>query len=44
LSRANDSFFEYDMMGEIVLAIENGADAVDIGKTIHSQTTLGASA
>ena len=30
-----------DMIGEIALAIEMGADAVDIGKTIHSQPTLG---
>ena len=24
-----------DMIGEVALAIEMGADAVDIGKTIH---------
>ena len=32
-----------DMLGEIVLAIEMGADAVDIGKTIHPHPTLGES-
>ncbi|MES2510594.1 MAG: dihydrolipoyl dehydrogenase [Pseudomonadota bacterium] len=32
-----------DMIGEIVLAIEMGADAVDIGKTIHAHPTLGES-
>ena len=31
------------MIGEIALAIEMGADAVDIGKTIHSHPTLGES-
>ena len=31
------------MIGEIVLAIEMGADAVDIGKTIHPHPTLGES-
>ena len=30
-----------DMIGEIALAIEMGADAVDIGKTIHPHPTLG---
>ncbi|SDI66936.1 dihydrolipoyl dehydrogenase [Propionivibrio dicarboxylicus] len=30
-----------DMIGEITLAIEMGADAVDIGKTIHPHPTLG---
>ncbi len=30
-----------DMIGEVVLAIEMGADAVDIGKTIHPHPTLG---
>ncbi len=30
-----------DMIGEICLAIEMGADAVDIGKTIHPHPTLG---
>ena len=29
--------------GEIALAIEMGADAVDIGKTIHPHPTLGES-
>ena len=29
------------MIGEIALAIEMGADAVDIGKTIHPHPTLG---
>ncbi|BAP88756.1 dihydrolipoamide dehydrogenase [Burkholderiales bacterium GJ-E10] len=29
-----------DLIGEIVLAIEMGADAVDIGKTIHPHPTL----
>jgi dihydrolipoamide dehydrogenase len=29
-----------DMIGEIALAIEMGADAVDIGKSIHSHPTL----
>jgi hypothetical protein len=32
-----------DMIGEIVLAIQMGADAVDIGKTIHPPPTLGQS-
>ena len=32
-----------DMVGEIALAIEMGADAVDIGKTIHPHPTLGES-
>jgi len=32
-----------DMIGEIALAIELGADAVDIGKTIHPHPTLGES-
>ena len=31
------------MIGEIALAIEMGADAVDIGKTIHPHPTLGES-
>ena len=31
------------MVGEIALAIEMGADAVDIGKTIHPHPTLGES-
>jgi dihydrolipoamide dehydrogenase len=30
-----------DMIGEICLAIEMGADALDIGKTIHPHPTLG---
>jgi len=30
-----------DMIGEIALAIEMGADAVDIGKTIHPHPPLG---
>ncbi|MBP9714111.1 MAG: dihydrolipoyl dehydrogenase [Sterolibacterium sp.] len=30
-----------DMIGEIALAIEMGADAIDIGKTIHPHPTLG---
>jgi dihydrolipoamide dehydrogenase len=30
-----------DLIGEIVLAIEMGADAVDIGRTIHPHPTLG---
>jgi len=30
-----------DMIGEIALATEMGADAVDIGKTIHPHPTLG---
>jgi dihydrolipoamide dehydrogenase len=30
-----------DMIGEIALAIEMGADYVDIGKTIHPHPTLG---
>lgn len=30
-----------DMIGEIALAIEMGADGVDIGKTIHPHPTLG---
>jgi dihydrolipoamide dehydrogenase len=32
-----------DLVGEIALAIEMGADAVDIGKTIHPHPTLGES-
>ena len=32
-----------DMIGEIALAIEMGADPVDIGKTIHPHPTLGES-
>jgi dihydrolipoamide dehydrogenase len=32
-----------DMIGELALAIEMGADAVDIGKTIHPHPTLGES-
>ena len=32
-----------DMIGEIALAIEMGADAFDIGKTIHPHPTLGES-
>jgi dihydrolipoamide dehydrogenase len=32
-----------DMLGEIVLAIEMGADEIDIGKTIHPHPTLGES-
>ena len=32
-----------DMIGEIALAIEMGADAADIGKTIHPHPTLGES-
>ncbi|WP_018749668.1 dihydrolipoyl dehydrogenase [Chitiniphilus shinanonensis] len=32
-----------DMIGEICLAIEMGADAVDIGKTIHPHPTMGES-
>jgi len=32
-----------DLIGEIALAIEMGADAVDIGKTIHPHPTLGES-
>ena len=32
-----------DMVGEIALAIEMGADAVDIGQTIHPHPTLGES-
>ncbi len=35
--------FAGDMIGEIALAIEMGADAVDIGKTIHPHPTLGES-
>ena len=31
------------MIGEIVLAIGMGADAVDIGKTIHPRPPLGES-
>jgi dihydrolipoamide dehydrogenase len=30
-----------DMIGEVCLAIELGADAIDIGKTIHPHPTLG---
>jgi dihydrolipoamide dehydrogenase len=32
-----------DMIGELALAIEMGADEVDIGKTIHPHPTLGES-
>ncbi|KAA0910979.1 dihydrolipoyl dehydrogenase [Pusillimonas sp. ANT_WB101] len=32
-----------DLISEVVLAIEMGADAVDIGKTIHPHPTLGES-
>ncbi|HJV63999.1 MAG TPA: dihydrolipoyl dehydrogenase [Albitalea sp.] len=32
-----------DMIGELALAIEMGADAVDIGRTIHPHPTLGES-
>ena len=32
-----------DLIGEICLAIEMGADAMDIGKTIHPHPTLGES-
>jgi len=32
-----------DMIGELALAIEMGADAVDIGSTIHPHPTLGES-
>ena len=31
------------MIGEIALAIEMGADAVDIGATVHPHPTLGES-
>ena len=30
-----------DLIGEVALAIEMGADALDIGKTIHPHPTLG---
>jgi len=33
-----------DLIGEIVLAIEMGADAIDIGRTIHPHPTLGETA
>ncbi len=32
-----------DLIGEVALAIEMGADAADIGKTIHPHPTLGES-
>ena len=32
-----------DLISEVALAIEMGADMVDIGKTIHPHTTLGES-
>jgi dihydrolipoamide dehydrogenase len=32
-----------DMIGEVALAIEMGADAMDIGRTIHPHPTLGES-
>jgi len=32
-----------DMVGDIALAIGMGADAVDIGKTIHQDRSLGES-
>jgi dihydrolipoamide dehydrogenase len=31
------------MIGEVALAIEMGADATDIGRTIHPHPTLGES-
>ena len=31
------------MIGEVGLAIKMGADAIDIGKTIHTHPTLGGS-
>ncbi len=31
----------HDLISEVALAIEMGADAVDIGKTIHPHPTLG---
>lgn len=30
-----------DMIGEVCLAIEMGADSIDIGRTIHPHPTLG---
>ena len=32
-----------DLIGEVCLAIEMGADAIDMGKTIHPHPTLGES-
>ncbi len=32
-----------DLVGEVALAIEMGADCIAIGKTIHSPLTLGES-
>ena len=32
-----------DLIGEVALAVEMGADAVDIGRTIHPHPTLGES-
>ena len=32
-----------DLISEVALAIEMGADAVDIGRTIHPHPTLGES-
>src|SRR5690606_481203 len=32
-----------DLISEVVLAVEMGADAIDIGKTIHPHPTLGES-
>ena len=32
-----------DLIGEVALAIEMGADSIDIGKTIHPHPTLGES-
>ena len=32
-----------DLIGEVCLAVEMGADALDIGKTIHPHPTLGES-
>ena len=32
-----------DLIGEVCLAVEMGADAIDIAKTIHPHPTLGES-
>jgi hypothetical protein len=41
LNAATINIHAGDMIGEIALAIEMGADAVDIGKTIHPHPALG---
>jgi dihydrolipoamide dehydrogenase len=42
-AHGHGKFLGGGMVGEVALAIEMGADAVDIGKTIHPHPTLGES-